>query len=307
MEPTSIPRFEYGRHETFPVRFGWLGKGLWCLRHDGQYRAGPEIADRLGLGSNMAKSLQFWLEATGLAYADYGDASDSSGITRRRRVWRITEFGKAFGQLDPHFEYPASWWFLHIALASRTRSVWGWFFNDFHERRFDRPSCVHAFWKHALERASNPPSVKMAQRDIACLLQAYGSTRGSDPDPEDSTLCPLRDLGLLTAHRSSDRFEKTRPLDAIPVEAFLACASDVAEGNQVLLSALMSQQNGPARTFGLSSGQIEQLAETAGELYRPDVRIDLLGSDRTLVVPNARPEWWLKQHFDRIHKAAVAA
>ncbi len=307
MVSKGIPRFEYGRHETFPVRYGWLGKGLWCLRTDGYYRADTEVADRLGLGSNMAKSLQFWLEATGIADADNGTTSAALGGSRRRKIWRISEFGTVLGHLDPHFEYPATWWFLHMALARRAQSVWGWFFNDFHERHFDRATCVNAFREHAHRSAPNPPSIKMAQRDVACVLQAYGATRGSVSDPEDATACPLRELGLVTVHRDSERLEKTRPIDAIPVEVFLACASNVAGGNRVQLSSLMGQRNGPARVFGLSSGQIEELAETASGIYRPDVRIDLLGSERTLVLPDHRPEWWLKRHFDRIRTAAVAA
>ncbi len=307
MVSRALSRFEYGRHETFPVRYGWLGKGLWCLRTDGYFRADTEVADRLGLGSKMAKSLQFWLEATGIAHAAYVRPPSAPSGSRRRKVWRITEFGTVLKELDPHLEYPASWWFLHMALARRTRSVWGWFFNDFHERHFDRSTCVNAFRRHALEHASNPPSIKMAQRDIACLLQAYGSTQGSISDPEDATTCPFRDLGLVTAHRDSQRFEKTRPLDEIPVEVFLAWASGLVEGDRVQFSALIGQRTGAARMFGLSRGQIEKLAETASELYRPNVQIDLLGSERTFVVPRHRPEWWLTRHFDRIRSAAAAA
>ena len=62
-------RFDYGRHETFPVRHGWLSKGLSRISEKGSYHPNLETADALGLGSRMAKSLQFWLEASGLARA----------------------------------------------------------------------------------------------------------------------------------------------------------------------------------------------------------------------------------------------
>lgn len=306
MVSRDISRYEYGRHETFPVRFGWLGKGLSCLQTEGYFLADSDVADRLGLGSKMVKSLQFWLEATGIAEAVPSSTVNNLRGSRKRKAWRITELGADLAELDPHFEYPATWWLLHMALARRTRTVWGWFFSDFHERRFNRPSCVKAFRDHALESASNPPSVKMAQRDVACLLHAYGSTRGSVSDPEDVTACPLRDLGLVTVHRESEQFEKSRSLAAIPVEVFLVCASYIAEGNRVALSTLMGHREGPARLFGLASGQIEQLAEIAGELYRPEVRIDLLGSERTLIVPSHQPGFWLSRHFRRIRTGAAA-
>jgi hypothetical protein len=39
---------------------------------------------------------------------------------------------------DAYLEYPATWWFVHLALASRTGSVFSWFFNDYVERNFER-------------------------------------------------------------------------------------------------------------------------------------------------------------------------
>ncbi len=306
MVSQSLARFEYGRHETFPVRYGWLGKGLRHLLDQGWYRADIDVADRLGLGTKMAKSLQFWLEANGLAVPSMANLASGVGAPRRRKTWRITEFGRIIAKLDPYFEYPASWWFMHMSMVRRQRTVWSWFFADFHERRFSRQTCVEAFRSHASKHASNPPSLAMAQRDVGCLLQAYASTRGEVTDPEDATVCPLRDLGLVAFDRDAGRFEKTRPIDAIPVEAFLACASKVAEGNRVPLARLMSDRAGPARVFGLGSGQIESLAESASDAHPSEVQIDLLGAERTLVVPDRAPAEWLSRHFDRIRATPVA-
>lgn len=299
-------RFQYGRHETFAVRYGWLGKGLSYLQNVGPFRGDVEVADRLGLGSKMAKSLQFWLEATGLA-EPVAENSIFADRHSRRKVWRITPFGKQIRELDPHCEYPGTWWFMHMVLARRSGTVWGWFFNEFHERQFLRKVCVESFRRYAMGAASNPPSLAMAQRDVACLLQAYGSVHGSVADPEDATVCPFRELGLLIRHQDSDRFEKVRPLHAVPAEAFLACASDIAEGNRVPLTGLMSRRNGPARIFGLGRSQIEGLVQIASDLYPSLVQIDLLGAERCLVLPSDTRGDWLKRHFARIRTVAVAA
>ena len=47
-----------GGHETFYPRPGWLTKGLLHLHegHSGTFST-PEIADELGVGRNMAKSI----------------------------------------------------------------------------------------------------------------------------------------------------------------------------------------------------------------------------------------------------------
>ena len=50
MQTSGSPtRFEFGRHETFPVRHGWLAKGLGRVRKTGRYDGDLETADALGL------------------------------------------------------------------------------------------------------------------------------------------------------------------------------------------------------------------------------------------------------------------
>ena len=164
-------RFEYGRHETFAVRHGWLGKGLDRLAEaKGGFDTGADAVVDLGLGRG----------------------ADGKNL----RQLRPSEFGEAVRQRDPFLEYPATWWFVHLHLARRGRSVWGWFFNDFRERTFERATCVDAYLHHLRLHAANEPSTSTAQRDVACLLLAYGAPSSTDrPDPEDATSSPLRDLG----------------------------------------------------------------------------------------------------------------
>lgn len=197
---TAAPstRYEYGRHETFAVRHGWLGKGLERMdaSPDG-FAAGQDAVVDLGLGSRMVLSLRYWLEASGLA-----DAQLVQSDGRRTRRLHASRLGGVVRERDPHLEYPATWWFVHLALARRFRSVWGWFFNDFRERGFDRPACVDAYARHLRLHASRAPSPAMAQRDVACLLLAYAAPPAGEPlDPEDGTASPLRELGLVSVRR----------------------------------------------------------------------------------------------------------
>ncbi len=301
----SRARFEYGRHETFPVRHGWLTKGLRRMSEDGFYRGDLETADALGLGSNMAKSLQFWLEATGLAESAYRSNTDRHGSGRKRKEWCITEFGQTVLDRDPFLELPASWYFLHLMLAQRERSVWGWFFNDYPERYFTRDDCIRAFQSHAEHQAANVPSLAMAQREIGVLLQAYSiQQRVASEDPENATVCPLRDLRLVVRHTDVDRFEKTQPIDAVPVEAFLACAGRLAKrtgSDSTSFTALVRSRFGPRRILGLGVDQVESAVEQAVELYGGGgARVTILGSERHLELPDTPPNEWLKAHYRRI-------
>ncbi|KUL96500.1 hypothetical protein DK26_06850 [Bosea sp. WAO] len=294
-------RFEYSRHETFAIREGWIPKGLALLEErDGDFRPDLETADALGLGSKMVKSLGYWLEAVGM--------SETTGV-RKERAIRLTPLAQMISMHDSYLEFPVSWWIMHIMLARREGSVWNWFFNDFNERVFDRTTCVEAFLKHVRDRALNPTSPTTAHRDVACLLSSYALVSGGEqPDPEDATTCPFRSLSLVVKHSDTGRFEKTRSLDLIPVEAFLACAGLVARdiGNDsITFVDLMRQRNAPARLLGLDGDAIDELATAAAALYRKHgVSISMLGTNRTLTIPRLEPSEWLSRHFARIGGAA---
>ena len=298
-------RFEYGRHETFPVRHGWLTKGLHRMAETKFYRGDLETADALGLGSRMAKSLQFWLEATGLAESTFQSNEGRPGLGRKRKVWHITEFGQTVLDRDPFLELPATWYFLHLMLARRETSVWSWFFNDYPERYFTREACVHEFRSHAEHQAANAPSLAMAQREIGVLLQAYSvQQREVSEDPENATVCPFRDLRLVVQHTDLDRFEKTQPIDAVPVEAFLACAGRLAKrtaSDGISFTELVRSRFGPRRILGLGIDQVETAVERAVELYGGDgVRSTMMGAERRLELPDFSVSDWLNAHFRRI-------
>jgi len=290
-------RFEFGRHETFPVREAWLAKGLQRMEAAQAFRADLETADALGLGSRMVKSLAFWLEAAGLAERVTGQG--------RVREGRPTALAETISVHDPFLELPASWWFVHLMLARRAGTVWHWFFNDYAERAFDRRDCVDAFARHVRDRATNGTTLAVMQRDVACLLASYAVPSGGErPDPEDATVSPLRALGLLVRHTDTGRFERTRPLDRVPVEAVLAAASLMVadtERDAIPLADLGGARNGPGRIMGLPGEAIDAVASEAAEFHwMHGVRVDLLGASRVLTVPRWAPEDWLAIHFRRI-------
>ena len=45
-------------------------------------------------------------------------------------------------------------------------------------------------------------------------------------------LARFRDLRLIVRRNEMGRFEKTRPLDAVPIEAFLACVANITRQNE---------------------------------------------------------------------------
>jgi hypothetical protein len=297
---SSLQRFEYGRHETFAIRHGWLSKGLARVQENGGgFHADLETADTLGLGSKMVKSLSYWLEASGIA---------SAASRGRSRHLSVSPIGAVIAERDPYFEFPASWWFVHLALASRDGSVLGWFFNDFQRRSFDRLDCVDGYQRHLRDRAAKPPSTEMVQRDISCVLATYADEYRKLQDPEDGTLCPLTDLGLVLHHPDTRRFEKVPPHDGIPVELLLACASKLGEatGLEALsVDELATWRCGPGRLLNMQADAIDGAAIEAARAYgRNGVSFERLGAERRLRAAHKPPEYWLARHYDRIGASA---
>lgn len=293
-------RFEYGRHETFAVRHGWLGKGVDFMAGDGDFRDEEGAVIRLGLGTRMVKSLRYWMEASGLANVVASDEVD-----RRSKTLAATPVANVVSQRDPFMEYPATWWFVHLHLARRTRSVWGWFFSDFRERTFDRAVCVEAYVRHLRLHATNEASMGVAQRDVACLLQAYAAPASVErQDPEDGTASPLRDLGLVLRHDDTNRFERARPLDSAPVEAFLACVAAAArDADQQTMSVgeMVGRRGAPGPLLGLDAEALEDMSMRAARDYKAlGVSLDLDGGERRLRVPDVGAATWLDRHFQRI-------
>jgi len=291
-------RFHFGGHATFPVRYGWLSKGVDRLLARGGFTANTDTADELGLGSKMVASLAYWLTVTGLA------APGRQGL-------EPSPLADLIRQHDPYFERPGTWWFLHLLLARHEGSVWSWFFNDYADRIFDRLTCADAFLQFTRSKAIRPPSSVMAQRDVACLLSAYASRPGVDlVDPDDIGACPLRELGLLVRHEAVSRFERTRRPQGIPPEVFLAAASLLAAetGKQSLsLRELATLRGGPGRILCMGLDAIEtQVGKIGSKRYLEGIRTETLNGERHLIVTQQDPEHWLRKLYQRLGGKACA-
>ena len=156
----------FSGHETFPVREGWLHKGLKLLSDNPHLFLDPEVSDYLGVGRNMAKSVKHWLQVTGLAQP-VGSNPDSN-----RTLLYMTKLGELIWQRDPFFLEAGTWWILHINLVNNREgaSSWYWFFNKFSHDRFDRAVCLESLHRFIGAEQSRVPSGATIQRDLGCML-----------------------------------------------------------------------------------------------------------------------------------------
>ncbi|WP_169054763.1 DUF4007 family protein [Azospirillum sp. TSA2s] len=287
----------FGGHESFPVRETWLSKGLILLHEDPSAFEDSLIADRLGVGANMAKSIRHWLRLTRLA-----DGAGKGGLT-------LTELGKLVLAYDRAMLLPATWWALHVNVCSQNGEAiaWHWLFSRFqNDHRFDRVQCVEALTKQVASEGQRMPSPRTVVDDISCLLASYARPLPPPPDdPEDATDCPFRQLGLLVHYRESDTYRFTRGPKAIPPEilcyalaaAFREERATVAEIDVPVREAL-ARPGGPGRVLALSAEAFAEALSDAERLLGPKrLRSEMVGGDRVIRLAPLTTIEWLIEHY----------
>lgn len=294
---------KFGGHETFPIREGWLHKGLRLLTQEPEKLVADDSADWLGVGRNMAKSIRHWLVATHLAIP-----------TARRSSSKLpgiepSELGNIVWENDPFFLDHGTWWALHNNLVTSPdhARVWGWLFNQFGGSRFERAVSFEAAQRFFNQQERRPPSQNTLQRDVACLLQSYARNVPEEVlDPEEVRHCPFIELGLMSHYRGSGVYELHRDLKGVPPELLAYSVAKTRwlgqEGAHIDIELydLWKIPNGPAKVFVLSHESLFELAiRCEAELPPEDLNIVGMAGQRVLRVANRKPEDWLYRYYER--------
>lgn len=270
---------QFGGHETFPLREGWLHKGLEVLTQDPRAFEDDHVSDRLGVGRNMAKSILHWLVACGLAQVGALET-------------KLTPLGEGVWKNDRYFLSATTWWLMHIELATNRESAysWWWFFNNFHAERFEKPTCVEALRRHLSFEKRRAPKDETLLRDVGCMLACYSRPVPAwREDPEDSKHSPLIELGLMDHHRESGQYRVHRGTKRVShavlayaiTRAFDRSAREVP--TSVLLHDLARMESGPARTLCFSAEALFQTIEDASHgVTMPLVEISGLAGQRVV-------------------------
>lgn len=291
----------FGGHETFVVREGWLYKGLDLLNKQPDRYVDPLVADWLGVGRNMAKSIKHWLTVTGLVMPPRRAADKDN---------EITQIGRLIMKYDKYMLDTATWWILHINLVTQSRDaiIWPWFFNAFSLERFDRTHCADQFLRYSEVNNLKSVNPKTVQKDLLCLLSSYGRPIPAEKqDPEDTKESPFRDLGLLVHFRDTDTYQIQRDRKDIPPEILLHLLSVTFGGHAtdsgdaiVKVRDALTLPRSPGRVFALGSDGLVDLAESASEaLGEESISIRSLAGERVIRFRPRTGFGWLEQYYQR--------
>jgi hypothetical protein len=193
---TYIPLIEdtklsFSGHETFPLRYGWLPKGVQHVMQYDDLFARDDAMVILGVGKNMVTSIQHWTKKLEMVE------------TPTRGIYQATELGKAlFGEdgWDPYIEDPGTLWLIHWLMTSRleTNSTWYLAFTIWNSNEFLRPNLEEWLIKVAKQSPATRVTEMSMKRDVEVFLRTYipaGSSRTLMA--EDTFDCPLVELGLI--------------------------------------------------------------------------------------------------------------
>jgi uncharacterized protein DUF4007 len=212
MRPLARDKASFGRHETFPLRFGWLTKGYqaWCESQDVFEQEDATVT--LGVGKNMVSAIRYWLLAAQVVRP------------HARGSIEQTELGHAiFSEhgWDPYLEDDATLWLLHWLVASNASEATSvfWFFNRFHKPEFTSKEVGDALSDFCRENVTARFVEKTLRHDVALILRMYEAAHGDKDVPlEEGLDSPMSALGLVTAvegtkyHESKPEFRWRLPL-----------------------------------------------------------------------------------------------
>lgn len=292
---------KFGGHETFPIREGWLHKGLTLLRDSPNMQSDPYVADHLGVGRNMAKSIWHWLKVTRLV--DVVRESKSPRLV-------LSDLGTCILEQDPYQLETGTWWALHANIVTQSEQsvVWSWFFNEYATERFDRAQCLaHLSRKLEIVGMRKPRSETLA-RDLQCLLLSYARPYPMEKeDPEDANECPFRELGLLSHHRDTGIYTFQRGIKEIPPEmiGYIIALTDDDPGDapkiRIPLKVVLSGPRMPGRVLGLSGEELALLLQDAEKLLGTTmINVRAFGGERMLEVTRTSPADWLEYFYMRV-------
>ncbi len=253
---------KFKAHETFFIRKGWLSKGMKNIIQKPDLFVDKNInpMDVLGLGSNMVKSLRYWLQVSGLT-EEY--------IQDKKHLQRLTDFGNCIYKNDKYLEESGTLQLIQYKLASNKDDLTSWyfFFNKFTYPEFTREDFVRVLQNFVKENGGDSKSETSFSGDFDCIINTYlprYKTKQAEVDPENNIDCPLGEIGLIdivSKKRGGVTYKKSIPLiSSFNKWIVLAVIADNSNNKTELsLNDLLIGEKNIGRVFNLDSVSMLEL------------------------------------------------
>lgn len=284
----------FSGHESFVCRYGWLPKIYNAIGRDPLLlKDDAKAIHTLGIGRNMVKSLQFWAEATGVIVNDGADGHAHGALG-----------DLLFGHdgWDPHLESLESLWLIHWRLStSAGLAAWSEVFGEGRLIRFDRQRLISALTQRGASLARPLASSTLEQHTSIFIQSYHQSERGSD----DTSWCPLQNLGLLKATKAEDNrviydTESTAPVGLTVRVFFMALVDFVLRhgngSNSADLAQVLKGAYSPGMVFRLGEHQLRQYLDAVSQALPVNDAfrfVDTADTQSIVLIPKRLDQQWL--------------
>lgn len=293
-------KFKLKGHESFYIREGWLRKGIKNIQKDSLIFLNDP--DKLGVGSNMVKSIRYWLQATGL--------TEEKRVKGSKREHNLTEdFGEIINKYDPYFEDIFTLWLLHYKIASNKEFCTSWylFFNEFKGEEFTKDDFMENM-KFLMNKfvKGKKFSEKSLEDDCQCILKSYCYENYEDNNPEENIMSIFNELHILEKKknkRGTEYFFRKKPymnkLDKLVVY-YVIIDNIKNENGSTSISNILEDSCNAGKIFNLDRNMLnEYLDMLMNEGY-----IDInrtAGLDKIYIKRNCKKEV-LQEYYEELQE-----
>lgn len=173
-------------NESFILREGWIKKGLTEVEKNPKIFNDKDAVIYLGIGSNMVKSLKFYLTTMNLIKNKEGK---NNGV-------ELTDLAKLILEYDKYLEDIFTIYLLHLNFVTDDYNAFvaNYIFNNFDNTKLDKDNIQEQIEEY-LKYNNITYSEKSLKDDINSFIKMY--TKSEIEDPETDLNSPFSDLYLL--------------------------------------------------------------------------------------------------------------
>jgi hypothetical protein len=282
----------FARHETFPLRFGWLRKAYTAADKDPTVFSLDDATVQLGVGKNMVSAIRYWAQA----YKIIGEVPNPD--RPRLPLLKPTDFGRQLlaepDGWDPWLENPASLWLLHWRLLKPPSLAPAWWaaFNLFSPEQFQEQQLVDHVIELAAAAGWDAVVEASIKKDVDCMLRTFALRRiGPRQTMDDLLDCPARELGLLelaAGDAKAWRFVTGSKAALPPAIVTYTCLDYLADAaaaeTSISIARLTSDPGSPGRAFRLTESALFQALAAVAADHSDQLRVVEPGGLRQLVI-----------------------
>lgn len=244
MSEQAAKKIRLKGHETFILREGWLAKGIRVVADNPKVFSEYSGADALGVGTNMAKAIRYWLKVSGLT------EENKNGV-------ELSGLGRIVMAHDSYFEDRFTLWILHACIACNSELATSWyvFFNMIGYEEYTREELLYTLNRElCVYSGQNELSESSVAADVTAVINMYSRDKSSDYDPEEKKLSPFAELGLLKRDNKSVRKQTPAAENALEYAVLYLISRyfEIYKTDSVAIDKLLHGEELPGHIFNLN-------------------------------------------------------